>query len=204
MDVLASPFAIGLDGLVRDHKEPSLAKRQRRVRVRVTSGAIGPGQRADQVERAVTLDRVHHHAGVEVTTVRPAPMNDDVMGAEIAVQSEALAVAVVLAWPPPARGETRTRRIREIDDDEDAVPVAAFPRGRVCVPAAGEPDPVHPESFDRQESDPSGVGGSVDVIHDKTRAFGHADAVWVLLVVREEESLGELDLVLCVPFGTGI
>src|SRR5947207_13372319 len=118
------------------------------MRVRVASRAVGPGQRADAIEPAVASNRVHHHARIEVPAVRAVTPNDDVMRADIAVVCEALAVAVALSRPPPARGQAWMRRVREIDHDEEAISVTRLPRRGVGVPAARVPDAVHAQSVD--------------------------------------------------------
>ena len=123
MNILARAFAVGLDGFVRDDEQLSVPERQRGVRVRMPPRSVGPGQRADEIERAVIFDRVHHHARVEVAAVRAVAVNDDVVRAEIAVGRQVLAAGIVLPGPPPARGEARTRRVREIDNDQDPISV---------------------------------------------------------------------------------
>src|SRR5439155_24065679 len=109
--------------------------------------------------------------------------------ADLTVVRQPLGVAISLAGPPPARGETRPRRIREVDDDEAAVAKAVFARRGVRVPAAGVPDPMHPESVDRQEADPSRVGRVRHVVDEEPGALGNADAIRVLLVIGEEKTI---------------
>src|SRR5207245_10224573 len=68
-------------------------------------------------------------------------------------------------------------------------------RRGVRVSAAGVPDPVHAQAVDREESDLSGLGGLHHVVHQQTRALRDADAIRILLVVREQEAVAELHLV---------
>ncbi len=117
------------------------------------------------------------------------------MCAEVAVLGAPLAISITLSGPPPARGKARTRRVREVDDDKDAVPVTRLSRRGVRVPPAGEPDPVHTQSVDRKEADPPGFGGVRDVVHHEARALRDADAIGVLLVIGEQKAVGELHLV---------
>ena len=50
-------------------------------------------------------------------------------------------------------------------------------------------------AVDGEESDPPRLGRILDLIHQQAGALGDTDAVRVLLVVCEEEAVGELDLV---------
>ena len=195
MNVLARACAVRLDGFVGYREELAVPERQRRVRVGVTTRSLGPRERADEIERAFVPDRIDHYARVEVAAVCAIALHDDVMRADVALVRRALGVSLLLSWPPPARGKPRIRRIPQVDDDQDPVPVTALARRGVGVSPAGEPNPVHTQPVDREEADAPWVGGLRHVVHHEAGALRDAEAIRVLLVVGEEETLGELHLV---------
>src|SRR5207245_2307053 len=156
---------------------------------------LGPPARAVELERAVGPHRIDHRGRVEVAAIRAVALHDDVMRADVAIVRRALGVSLVLSWPPPARGKPRIRRILQVDDDEDPVPVTRLSHRGVGISPAGEPDPVHTQTVDRQETDLPRVGRLRDVVHHEAGALRDAQAIRVLLVVGEEETLGELHLV---------
>src|SRR5437868_11137192 len=117
------------------------------------------------MERAVAPDRIDHCARIEVAAICAVALHDDVMRADVAAVRRGFGVSLALPGPPPARGKTRTGRVLQVDDDKDAVPVTGLPRRGVRESPPGEPDPVHTQTVDRQETDLPGFGRLRDVVH---------------------------------------
>jgi len=119
MDVLRRAGAIGIDRFIRRDQKAAVAERQRRMRIGVCSGPLGPVEVAHEREPAV-VHRQDDDARVEPAGVRAGTAHDRVMAARVAPRGAdpGICVRAALLGEAPLVVQHRLLGIREVDRDE--------------------------------------------------------------------------------------
>ncbi len=195
MDVLLRARAIGVDRLIRRDDQTPIAEGEGRVSVGMPARAIGPVDLTQRGELPV-VDAEHDDTRVEPARVGPVTAHDRVVTARIPARraDPRIRLGAPLLGKVKLRMQPRPFGIGDVDGDERPTMDAREAGGRVRVPAAGPPDPVHAEARDLQEADPPGIVRARDVVYDDPGAFRIGEVVRVALVVHEQQPVGVLGL----------